>query len=44
MRPRDVLLDEADVLDHLTGFDGLPVPVMKKPTISSVVGNVSIEP
>jgi hypothetical protein len=36
-------LDEADGLDHLTVFDCLLFPVVKKAAISSVIGHVSTE-
>jgi hypothetical protein len=43
LRPGEILLDEADGLDHLTVFDCLLFPVVKKATISAVVGHVSTE-
>jgi hypothetical protein len=42
-RPGEVLLDEADGLDHLTVFDCLLFPVVKKASISGVIGHVSPE-
>jgi hypothetical protein len=43
LRPGEILLDEADGLDHLTVFDCLLFPVVKKAAISAVVGRVSTE-
>jgi PemK-like, MazF-like toxin of type II toxin-antitoxin system len=43
LRPGEVLLDEADGLDHLTVFDCLLFPVVKKAAISAVMGQVSTE-
>jgi hypothetical protein len=43
LRPGEVVLDEADGLDHLTVFDCLLFPVVKKAAISAVVGRVSTE-
>jgi hypothetical protein len=43
LRPGEILLDEADGLDRLTVFDGLLFPVVKKASISAVVGHVSSE-
>jgi hypothetical protein len=43
LRPGEILLDEADGLDHLTVFDCLLFPVVKKVAISSVVAHVSTE-
>ncbi|MGA2693258.1 MAG: hypothetical protein ABSF76_12910 [Opitutaceae bacterium] len=43
LRPGEILLDEADGLDHLTVFDCLLFPVVKKAAISAVVGHVSTE-
>jgi len=43
LRPGEIVLDEADGLDHLTVFDCLLFPVIKKAAISSVVGHVSTE-
>jgi len=43
LRPGEILLDEADRLDHLTVFDCLLFPVVKKTAISAVVGHVSAE-
>jgi hypothetical protein len=43
LRPGEILLDEADGLDHLTVFDCLLFPVVKKAAISAVVGHVSSE-
>ena len=43
LRPGEVLLDEADGLDHLTVFDCLLFPVVRKAAISAVVGHVSAE-
>jgi hypothetical protein len=43
LRPGEILLDEADGLDHLTVFDCLLFPVVKKASISAVVGHVSSE-
>lgn len=43
LRAGEILLDEADGLDHLTVFDCLLFPVVKKAAISAVVGHVSIE-
>jgi hypothetical protein len=43
LRPGEVLLDEADGLDHLTVFDCLLFPVVKKAAISAVIGHVSTE-
>jgi hypothetical protein len=40
-RPGEVILDEADGLEHLTVFDCLLFPVVKKTAISAVVGHVS---
>jgi len=42
-RPGEILLDDADGLDHLTVFDCLLFPVVKKAAISAVVGHVSPE-
>ncbi len=41
LRPGEILLDEADGLDHLTVFDCLLFPVVKKAAISAVIGHVS---
>jgi hypothetical protein len=41
LRSGEILLDEADGLDHLTVFDCLLFPVVKKAAISAVVGHVS---
>ena len=41
--PGEILLDQADGLDHLTVFDCILFPVVKKAAISSVVGHVSTE-
>jgi hypothetical protein len=43
LRPAEILLDEADGLDHLTVFDCLLFPVVKKAAISAIVGHVSTE-
>jgi hypothetical protein len=43
LRPGEVILDEADGLDHLTVFDCLLFPVVKKGAISAVVGHISAE-
>ena len=43
LRPGEILLDEADGLEHLTVFDCLLFPVVKKAAISAVVGHVSSE-
>jgi hypothetical protein len=43
LRPGEILLDEADGLEHLTVFDCLLFPVVKKAAISAVVGHVSTE-
>ena len=43
LMPGEILLDEADGLDHLTVFDCLLFPVVKKAAISAVVGHVSTE-
>jgi hypothetical protein len=43
LRPGEIVLDEADGLDHLTVFDCLLFPVMKKDAISAVVGHVTTE-
>ena len=43
LRPGEILLDQADGLDHLTVFDCLLFPVVKKAAISAVVGHVSTE-
>jgi hypothetical protein len=43
LRPGEILLDEADGLDRLTVFDCLLFPVVKKASISAVVGHVSSE-
>jgi hypothetical protein len=43
LRPGEIVLDEADGLDHLTVFDCLLFPVIRKGAISAVVGHVSTE-
>jgi hypothetical protein len=43
LRPGEILLDEVDGLDHLTVFDCLLFPVVKKAAISAVVGHLSSE-
>jgi hypothetical protein len=43
LRPGEILLDQADGLDHLTVFDCLLFPVVKKAAISAVIGHVSGE-
>lgn len=44
LRPGEILLDEADALEHLTVFDCLLFPVVKKAAIAGVLGHVSGEP
>jgi hypothetical protein len=43
LRAGEIALDEADGLDHFTVFDCLLFPVVKKASISAVVGHVSTE-
>jgi hypothetical protein len=43
VRPGEVVLEEADGLDHQTAFDCLLFPVVKKAAISAVIGQVSPE-
>jgi hypothetical protein len=43
LRPGEILLDVADRLDHLTVFDCLLFPMVKKAAISAVIGHVSTE-
>jgi hypothetical protein len=43
LRPGEIALHEADGLDHLTVFDCLLFPVVKKASISGQVGRVSSE-
>jgi hypothetical protein len=43
LRAGEILLDEADGLGHLTVFDCLLFPVVKKAAISAVLGHVSTE-
>jgi hypothetical protein len=43
MRPGEITLDEADGLEHLTVFDCLLFPVVRKSTISTVIGHVTAE-
>jgi hypothetical protein len=43
LRAGEILLDEADGLDHLTVFDCLLFPVVKKAAITAVLGHVTTE-